>query len=162
MLDIDTNREILIRNIAALLKYQFRTDIFTKILQDIQNLQFDFSKNTNKLKSLIYKGKLFLVYKPNVSKFSLTISAGIFIQQNTTPPFLRVKVLTEVQDYIKAGKSVFSKHILEVDTKLRPNDEVIVVNENDELIAVGKLCIPPILYANRSVGMAVEVRKGIN
>lgn len=162
MLDINTNHEILIENIATLLKYQFATDLFSKVLEDRQNMKFDFSKNTGKLKSLIYQNKLFLVYKPNVSKFSLTISAGIFLKQNTAPPFLRVKVLSEVQEFIKSGKSVFSKHVIELDNKLRPNDEVIVVNENDELLAIGKLCIPPILYANKSVGMAVEVRKGIN
>jgi archaeosine-15-forming tRNA-guanine transglycosylase len=162
LLDIDKNKQYLISNIKILLKYQFGINIFSNIFEKDTEYKIEFSKNTGKLRHIFYKDELFLVFKPNVNKFSLTVKAGKYLQENTNPPLFRVKVLSEIQDYIKDGKSVFAKHVLGIDFKLRPNDEVIVVNEADEFLAVGKLCIPPYLHGGKSVGMAVEVRKGFN
>jgi predicted RNA-binding protein (TIGR00451 family) len=75
-------------------------------------------------------------------------------------PKLRAIVLTEVSEYIKKGRNVFCKHVVDIDDDLRPLDEVIVVNQEDELLAIGRLKIPvPYVRAFNS-GMAVNVRKG--
>jgi archaeosine-15-forming tRNA-guanine transglycosylase len=45
---------------------------------------------------------------------------------------------------------------------LRPNDEVIVVNENNDLLAIGKLVIPVPYVRSFQTGIALKIRKGIS
>jgi uncharacterized protein with predicted RNA binding PUA domain len=96
-----------------------------------------------------------------MGKFSLSLEGAKLLKSNSNSPHFRVIVMDEVQEFIKQGKSVFCKHVIEIDKILRPGNEVIVVNEKDELLAVGKLLIPSLLFAGKSLGVAVSVRKGV-
>ena len=71
-------------------------------------------------------------------------------------------VLSEVAEFIKAGKSVFAKHVVRIDPTLHIGDEVIVVDQEDNLLAIGKLALPPHYFPSMQHGSAVKVRKGIN
>lgn len=77
-------------------------------------------------------------------------------------PKLRVVVMNEVSEFIKAGGNVFAKHVVNVDDSIRANDEVLVVDENDNLLATGKavLCAKEMIEMKR--GMAVSVRWGVD
>lgn len=77
-------------------------------------------------------------------------------------PQLRAVVLNSVSQFIQEGGNVFSKHVVEVDESIRSNDEVLLVDEQNYLLATGKaiLCAREMLELNR--GMAVDVRWGIN
>lgn len=77
-------------------------------------------------------------------------------------PKFRVCVQTDIQEFIKDGKSVFTKHVVDVDPDLQIGDEVIVVNEENELLAIGKLSLPPKYITQNVDGSCVKVRKGIN
>jgi uncharacterized protein with predicted RNA binding PUA domain len=96
-----------------------------------------------------------------MGQFSLSLEGAKFLILNSKSPQFRVIVMDEVQDFIKQGKSVFCKHVIKIDEILRPGSEVIVVNQKDELLAVGKLLIPSLLFSGRSLGVAVDVRKGV-
>jgi predicted RNA-binding protein (TIGR00451 family) len=80
---------------------------------------------------------------------------------NTQKPLMRAVVLSEISEFIKKGRSVFCKHVIDVDTHLRALDEVIIVNEDDELLAVGRLMIPVPYIKAFNIGVAIKVRKGI-
>ncbi|MFO7967687.1 MAG: PUA domain-containing protein [Archaeoglobaceae archaeon] len=75
-------------------------------------------------------------------------------------PQLRVVVLTEVSPFIQEGGNVFSKHVVDIDDRIRASDEVLVVDQEDNLLATGKaiLCARETREFNR--GMAVDVRWG--
>lgn len=160
-LDINKPRILVIEKICAILRYQFGKSIFNEILMDDRNVEIEFSKNTGKIKNVFYKKQRILTYKPTVGQFNISLHAGKIIKEKTEPPNFRVVILNDVQEFIKDGKSVFSKHVVKMDPNLRPGNEVIVVNEYDEMLAVGKLNIPSILYPSKDLGVAVSVRKGI-
>ena len=75
---------------------------------------------------------------------------------------MRIIVLTEISEFIKKGRNVFCKHVVEVDNNLRPLDEVIVVNQKDELLAIGRLKLPVDFITSFKTGLAVLVRKGVD
>ena len=155
--------EVAIPKIKKILQFQFEDEVFDSVFNDPKEIKIEFSRKTKKFKLIFFKGKRFFSFKPDVGKFSLSIYAAKFLYDNTVKPKFRVTIQTDVQDFIKNGKSVFAKHAIKIAPHLRPNDEVIIVNEEDELLAVGKLKIPASdLYYNKSIGMAVDVRKGIN
>jgi predicted RNA-binding protein (TIGR00451 family) len=83
------------------------------------------------------------------------------IIENISTPRLRIIVLNEISEFIKKGRNVFCKHVVDIDENLRPLDEVIVVNQNDELLAIGRLKLPISYVKSFSSGVAVNVRKGV-
>ncbi|MFX1366796.1 MAG: PUA domain-containing protein [Promethearchaeota archaeon] len=156
--------EILIglRQIKAISDYQFGTKITDILFYDIDHIKLIRSPNTNKIRYVYYNNNLLLTLRPTNGFFTLTLYSAKKIIANTSPPKLRAIVLDEISEYIKEGRNVFCKHIIEIDDNLRPFDEVIVVNQKDELLGIGKLKIP-VSYAKAfSRGIAVGIRKGIN
>jgi archaeosine-15-forming tRNA-guanine transglycosylase len=160
-LDINRPKGLVIEKILQVLEYQFGKPVFKEILIDYNNIEIEYSKKTGKIKYIFYDGKRLLSYKPRVGMFSLSESSAHFLHKNSKKPDFRVSVLSEIEEYIREGKSVFSKHVLEIDKNLRIGNEVIVVNETDDLIGFGKLMIPSLLYSGKPTGVAVSVRKGV-
>lgn len=72
----------------------------------------------------------------------------------------KVMISNSVESFARDGKSVFSKFIVDCDENIRSNDEVLIVNEEDELLAFGKALIGAKEMKDFSVGQAIKTRKG--
>ena len=72
----------------------------------------------------------------------------------------KVMISNSVESFAREGKSVFSKFIVDCDKDIRANDEVLIVNEDDELLAFGKALIGAKEMEDFSVGQAIKTRKG--
>ena len=152
---------LILRKIKAICDYQFGPDI-TDILFDKEKIKVEFSKNTGKIKHVYLEDNLLLNFRPTNGFFTLSLFAAQKIINNIPKPKLRVIVLNEISEFIKQGRNVFCKHVIDIDINLRALDEVIVVNQMDELLAIGKLRISVPYVKNFKKGVAVMVRKGIN
>ena len=151
-----------LRKIKAISDYQFGNDITDILFNKEETLTIERSKNTNKIRYIYYKNNLLLTLRPTNGFFTLSLFSARKIINNIPAPRLRIIVLTDISEFIKKGRNVFCKHVVEVDTNLRPLDEVIVVNQKDELLAIGRLKIPIDLIKSFKTGIAVMVRKGVN
>ncbi|MCQ2964806.1 MAG: hypothetical protein MJ203_04490, partial [archaeon] len=58
------------------------------------------------------------------------------------------------------GKSVFAKFVIDCDENIRSNDEVIIVNQEDELLAFGKALLGYKEIMDFKTGQAIKTRKG--
>ena len=76
-------------------------------------------------------------------------------------PRLRVVIMNDVSEFIARGKNAFAKHVVDVDESIRANDEVIVVDENDNLLATGKAILSAKEMLEMQKGVAVSVRQGV-
>jgi 7-cyano-7-deazaguanine tRNA-ribosyltransferase len=76
-------------------------------------------------------------------------------------PQMRVVVNNEAKPYIKKGKSVFAKFVIECDSELRPFDECLIVDGEDELLAIGKTLLNRIEMLSFNYGIAVKTRERI-
>jgi uncharacterized protein with predicted RNA binding PUA domain len=76
------------------------------------------------------------------------------------PPHI-VAVRGDVSEFIKAGRNVFAKHVVAAESSIRPRDEVIVVNENRELLAVGRAFLAGFEMTQFKRGIAVKTRRGV-
>jgi uncharacterized protein with predicted RNA binding PUA domain len=72
----------------------------------------------------------------------------------------RVVVEPKAERFVSLGRSVFAKHVLSVDPELRPGDEVIVTNKDDEVLAVGRAILSPEEVFSFDRGIAVKIRAG--
>ena len=75
-------------------------------------------------------------------------------------PRLRVVVNRDAVPFVEAGKTAFARHVVAADPQLRANDEVLVVDENDVLLASGSALLSPAEMLAFARGAAVKVRRG--
>jgi len=75
-------------------------------------------------------------------------------------PEYRVEVMPEVAEFIGQGKNTFAKHVIVADPGIRSGDEVLVVSENDSLIATGSAMLSGAEMLEFNYGVAVKVRQG--
>ncbi|MEM2386643.1 MAG: PUA domain-containing protein, partial [Candidatus Bathyarchaeia archaeon] len=66
-----------------------------------------------------------------------------------------------ISRFVAEGGDVFAAHIVKADSEIRPKDEVIVVNEKGEVLAVGKALLSGEEMTVFRTGVAVKVRRGI-
>ncbi|MFX1529936.1 MAG: PUA domain-containing protein [Promethearchaeota archaeon] len=150
-----------IRQVKAISDYQFGQEITNILFKELNYISLEKSRTTGKIRYIFHKKNLMLTLRPNNGFFTLSLYSANMIINNTSAPKLRVIILNEISEFIKKGRNVFCKHVVEIDENLRPLDEVIVVNQNDELLAIGRLKLPVSYVKSFSSGVAVSVRKGV-
>ena len=150
-----------LRQIKAISDYQFGKDITDILFNKIDDISWERSPRTNKIRYIYDNNNLLLTLRPTNGFFTLTIYSANKVIENIPVPKLRVIVLNDISEFIKKGRNVFCKHVVNNDGNLRPMDEVIVVNQNDELLGIGKIKIPVSYVEAFSSGIAVNIRIGI-
>lgn len=151
-----------LRQIKEISYYQFGQIITEALFQNESHITFKRSKRTNKVKYVYLDDELLMSLRPTNGLFTLGFLAATIIIKNTSKPIQRTIVMSDVSKFIKEGRNVFCKHVVDIDDNLRPMDEVIVVNEEDELLAIGKLRIPVHYVKTFKNGIAIKVRKGFH
>ena len=158
---METKLLFALRKVKAISDYQFGQSITDILFEDENEINFKFSKNTGKIKHVYDKGKLILNLRPTNGFFTLSLFSAKKIIEGIPPLKLRAVVMNEISDFIRIGRNVFCKHIIDIDDDLRPFDEIIVVNQENDLLAIGKLVIPVPYVRSFKTGIAIKVRKGI-
>lgn len=77
------------------------------------------------------------------------------------PKRLWVRVLEEAVPFVTEGRNVFAKHVVDADKEIRPQEEVIVINGKDEVLAVGRAILTGEEMKAFKRGVAVRVRRGV-
>jgi len=93
-------------------------------------------------------------------RFTLGLEGGRRLQAALEAPAYRVIVDDESEPFVRDEKNVFTKFVLEAGPEIRPGDEVLVVHERGELIAVGTAELGADAIEDFETGMAVTVREG--
>ncbi|MEM2726820.1 MAG: PUA domain-containing protein [Archaeoglobaceae archaeon] len=146
-----------LRIVRAIADYQFGRGAGFALFPD--TCRFILSKN-GKIRQILDKDMRIATLKADTGLLTLSIEGARRLQKTFPFPKLRVVVLDEVSEFIAEGKSVFAKHVVRVDDKIRANDEIIVVNERDELLATGKALLSAFEMIELKKGVAVKTRQG--
>ncbi len=147
-----------LRIIRTIADYQFGQGAGKALFPE--TCEFILSSN-GKIRQIFDKGKRIATLKADSGLLTLSIEGARRLQSHFPFPRLRVVVANEVSDFIAEGKSVFAKHVVKVDERIRANDEVIVVNERDELLATGKAILSAFEMLLMKKGVAVKIRQAI-
>lgn len=81
--------------------------------------------------------------------------------ERVKPQRLWVRIQEEAESFVAKGKSVFAKHVIDADEEIRPQEEVVVLNKNGEVLAVGKTMLSGKEMKVFRRGVAVRVRRGV-
>ena len=157
---METKLFFALRKVKAISDYQFGQSITDILFENENEINFKFSKNTGKIKHVYDKDKLILNLRPTNGFFTLSLFSAVKIIKSIPPLKLRAIVMNEISEFIRKGRNVFCKHVIDIDDSLRPSDEIIVVNQENEILAIGKLVIPVPYVRSFKTGIAIKVRKG--
>ncbi len=92
--------------------------------------------------------------------FNIKLPLAIRLRDLVPPPRLRAVVLNDIVDDVLAYRStLFARHILSIDEYLRAGDEILVVDEDDRLLCVGRLVLAPDEVLHFIRGAAVKLRE---
>lgn len=153
----DERNEVL-EKLQCIANYQFGKEA-GKILFRDGKITWKRSRETGKIRYIYKDDQLLLSLIPSSGLFTLTIKAAKMLLEKFKPPRLRVIVNEDAEPFVKKGRSVFSKFIVDSDPEIRPGDEVIIVNKNDEILAVGKAVLASAEFLSFKRGVAVKTRK---
>jgi len=154
MMDADDLRKI--RSVAD---YQFGKGVGNKFFPD--TVRIVYSKNTGKIRHIYLGDDLLATLRPTTGLFILTIAGAKRMMREVNPPRLWVKLEDYAEPFVSKGRSAFAKHVTEADDEIRPNEEVIVVSQKNEVLAVGRALLSGTEMKAFSRGMAVRVRRGV-
>ncbi len=73
-------------------------------------------------------------------------------------PRWRIVVVDEMVPDVVRGRTVFCKHVIDVDPEIKPFDEVLIVSENDVLIGVGRTYLGAEHILTATYGPAATLR----
>ena len=119
------------------------------------------SKKTGKIRH-IYDGKTLIVNMRASDSYLILSKEGAKRLHSAMPyPQNRVVVNKDSEPFALDGKSVFCKFVTECDENIRTKDEVLIVNEDDKLLAYGKSLLGACEIEQFETGQAIKTRKGM-
>jgi uncharacterized protein with predicted RNA binding PUA domain len=147
-----------IDKIRSIVDYQFGKN--TGEILFPENVALELSKRTGRIRFINLYGERLATLRPTDGMFSLSIKAAKYIVENVPDVKGLVILQNDVSKYIAAGGDVFAVHVIDVDNDVRAKDEVIVVDENRQLLAVGRAALSAPEIRAFKTGVAVKVRHG--
>jgi len=148
-----------LQKIRSVADYQFGREVGTKLFPDTVNIVY--SKNTGKIRHIHLKEELLATLRPTTGLFVLTLAGAKRLVREVKPLRCWVKVHDDAEPFVSKGRSAFAKHVIEADAEIRPQEEVIVINRENEVLAVGRALLSGKEMKEFSRGMAVRVRRGV-
>ncbi len=154
-----TREEFDIRKIKMIADYQFGPGAGAALFSGAVKIVK--SKNTGKIRNVIVDGEHVASLRAEDGFFSLRIAGARRLHSHFEFKKMRVVVSDDSAEFNRVGKNVFAKFVLDADPDLRPGDEVLIVDKQDNLVAVGKTLMQREEMLHFSKGMCVKVREGI-
>jgi len=145
--------------VRATADYQFGKGVGTKLFPE--NIEIEYSPRTGRIRFINLNGKRLATLRPTDGLLSLSIEAAKFMAEKTPSAKCFVTVKNDVSPFIAKGGDAFAMHVVKVDEEIRAKDEVIVLDENRKVLAVGRAQLSSIEMTAFKTGVAVKVRHGI-
>ncbi|MEE9490609.1 MAG: PUA domain-containing protein, partial [Thermoplasmata archaeon] len=120
------------------------------------------SKRTGKIRNVFLNDVHVLSMRAHDGLFTLKLAGAETLHQMFGPPKMRVIVNADASEFVREGRNVFAKFVVECDEGLRPGDEVLVVDEEDALLAVARALMNREEMLAFQRGIASRVREGLS
>ncbi len=148
-----------IKKIRSIANYQFGKGAGKTMFPD--GVRILHSQETGRIRYIFLKEDLIATSRPTDGLFSLTIEGGSRLL-SIKPNKCWVQVQSDVAEFIAKGRSVFAKHVVNCDLNIRPREEVVVIDNQRKVLAVGKAILTGKEMLAFQQGVAVRVRHGLD
>jgi uncharacterized protein with predicted RNA binding PUA domain len=147
------------KKLAATLDMLFGKGISSSLPLD--KLDFVYSKRTGKVKHVILDGKILCTFRKD-GGIALSIDLARLLLKDDRFMEHCIMVSGDAARYIVEGRSVFCKHVKYAGSSISVGSEVAVLDEDRNIIAIGKAVLPSCIIRDMKSGVAVKVRDSIN
>lgn len=147
-----------LRRIRGIADYQFGRGCGAALFPP--DVTITYSNNTGRIRHIHLDDVLLATLRPTDGLFTLTIRGAERLISNVECPGLTVTVSDEASEFAVKGKNVFAKHVVDAGDGIRPGNEVIIINRNGGVLAVGRALLTRREMLSFGVGVAVKVRRG--
>jgi len=154
------DKKNVLQKIRCIADYQLGKGAGKALFPD--NVHIAFSRRTGRIRHIYLDNELLATLRPTDGMFSLTITGAKRLLRGVKSLRLWVKVQKDAEPFIAKGKSVFAKHVVDADDEIRPQEEVVVIGENNQVVAVGKAVLTGKEMKAFKHGVAVKVRRGVS
>ena len=93
-------------------------------------------------------------------RLTLSLAGAVRLREAIPPPAYRVTIDPSVSEFVAKGKTAFAKHVVSADPGIRAGDEVLLVREDDDLLATGMALLSGAEMLSFKYGPAVKIREG--
>jgi 7-cyano-7-deazaguanine tRNA-ribosyltransferase len=145
--------------IKSVADYQFGNEVGNTLFKG--EIKIEKSKKTGKIRHIYDNNELIATMRSSDSYFVLSKEGAKRVHGCTKFPKNRIVVNADSETFATEGKSIFSKFVLECDENIRSQDEILIVNKDDKLLAFGKSLLNHNEIMSFNTGQAVKTRKGI-
>ena len=144
--------------VRSIADYQFGKGVGAKLFPD--NIEVEYSKRTGRIRFINLNNERLATLRPTDGVLSLSIKAAKIMAEKV--PFAKcfVTLKNDVSKFIAAGGDVFAVHVVKVDDEVGAKDEVIVLDEEGHVLAVGRTMLSSEEIRAFKTGVAVKVRHG--
>ena len=147
-----------LKRVRTVADYQFGKGVGVKLFPE--NTEIEYSKRTGRIRCLRLNGERLVTYLPTDGLLALSIRAAEIMVEKIPTAKCFVTVRSDVAKYVAEGGDVFAAHVIEVDDEIRSKDEVVVIDEHKNVLAVGRALLCSIEMKAFKTGVAVKVRHG--
>jgi uncharacterized protein with predicted RNA binding PUA domain len=144
--------------VRSVADYQFGKGVGIKLFPD--GVKISFSKATGRIRYVNLGGERLATLRPTDGLLSISVSAARFLAENSRSARCFVTVRGDVAKFIAEGGDVFAVHVVKVDDAVRAKDEVVVVDGDNRVLAVGRALLSGLEMRAFKTGVAVKVRHG--
>lgn len=135
------------------------------------NIQFDFSRRTGRIKNFSIGGRLAVTLRTN-GGLALTIVGAQYLLENSKQFWENcVMPVQEAIPFVSEGRSLFCKHVESCGSNIKVGSDVAIIDVNSSggsndsssrrVVAVGIAILSSRLMKQYQKGVAVKVRQGI-
>jgi uncharacterized protein with predicted RNA binding PUA domain len=125
-----------------------------------QQLSFAYSRKTGRIKSFGTKDHLVGTLRSD-GGIALTIFGASILLNSSNFKQNCVIPIHDALPFVREGRSLFCKHVEWFGSNINIGSEVVVIDKNDNVIAVGKSVVSQSQLRGRIGDVAVRVREGI-
>lgn len=144
------------KKLAGHIKLLFNTEI----THEFPIIHCEYSKRTGRIKNFSINSELFATLRKD-GQLVLTLFGAR--QMMRFEEFKQNCIIPkdEAIPFISEGRSLFCRHVKWCGNNIRIGSEVVVIDEDEKVLAVGRSICSSILMNKFDYGVAVKVREGI-
>ena len=138
--------------------YQFGRHVGEELFPN--NVEIEYSKRTGRIRYINLNGERLATLRPTDGFLCLSIKAAKVMAEKLRSASCFVRARSDVSKFIAAGGDVFAAHVVKADDAVRAKDEVVVLDEEGKVLAVGRAVLSSAEMLAFKTGVAVKVRHG--
>jgi predicted RNA-binding protein (TIGR00451 family) len=147
-----------LQRIRGVADHQFGKGVGAKLFPE--SVEILYSKRTGRIRYVTLRGERLATLRPTDGLFSLSLKTARFLAENAGLAKCFVIVRNDVSEFVADGGDVFAVHVVKVNDEVHAKDEVIVVDEANSVLAVGRAILSSSEMLAFKTGVAVKVRHG--